>query len=57
MEVNVRSKTGTKKSEIKLPSQFSEEIRPDLIKRAVLTVQNNRRQPYGADPKGCLLLF
>ena len=51
MEVNVRSKTGTKKSEIKLPSQFSEEIRPDLIKRAVLTVQNNRRQPYGADPK------
>jgi len=31
-----------------LPVQFSEEIRPDLIKRAVLTLQANKRQPYGA---------
>ena len=31
-----------------LPKQFHEEIRPDLIKRAVLVIQNNKRQPYGA---------
>jgi len=33
-----------------LPVQFNEEIRPDLIKRAVLTIQTNRRQRYGASP-------
>ncbi len=34
-----------------LPIQFHEEVRPDLIKRAVLAIQSNKRQPYGADPK------
>jgi large subunit ribosomal protein L4e len=34
-----------------LPSQFSEEIRPDLIKRAVHAVQANSRQKYGAKPE------
>ena len=34
-----------------MPVQFSEEIRPDLIKRAVLVLQSNKRQPYGASPK------
>ncbi len=34
-----------------LPAQFSEEIRPDIIKKAVLVIQSNRRQPYGADPE------
>ena len=33
-----------------LPSQFDEEIRPDLIKRAVISIQGNTRQAYGADP-------
>lgn len=33
--------------EIELPKSFSTEIRPDIIKRAVLTSQSNRRQPYG----------
>ena len=33
-----------------LPKQFNEEIRPDLIKRAVLTIQANNRQKYGASP-------
>lgn len=50
MKAAVRSKTGAKKSDITLPEQFSEQVRPDLIKRAVLVVQNNRRQPYGTDP-------
>jgi len=34
---------------IELPLQFDEEFRPDLIKRAVLAMQANRRQTYGAD--------
>ncbi|MEM4259689.1 MAG: 50S ribosomal protein L4 [Candidatus Woesearchaeota archaeon] len=36
---------------IDLPIQFSEEIRPDLIKRAVLTLNANNRQPYSPDPR------
>lgn len=42
-----------KKSETKavtLPAQFNESVRPDLIKRAVLAIQANRRQRYGAKP-------
>lgn len=51
MKVQVTSITGTKKSEMSLPSQFSEPIRHDLIKRAVLTIQANKRQQYGTDPE------
>lgn len=36
--------------EKELPEQFNEEYRPDLIKRAVLALQAERRQPYGASP-------
>jgi len=35
----------------KLPAQFSEEIRPDLIKRATLAINNSTRQMYGSDPR------
>lgn len=35
----------------KLPEQFSEPLRPDLIKRAVEALQSSRRQPYGTDPR------
>ena len=41
------------KQEVKkkdLPTQFSEPIRPDLVKRAVLAIQSHTRQPYGASP-------
>ena len=34
-----------------LPKQFDEEIRPNLIKRAVLTIQAKNRQKYGASPE------
>lgn len=34
-----------------LPIQFSEQIRGDLIQRAVLAVQASKRQPYGTDPR------
>ena len=50
MKTNIYSINGEKKSQIELPIQFSEEIRKDLIKRAVHAVQNNSRQPYGSDP-------
>ena len=40
-------KTGT----VKLPEQFTEELRLDLIKRAVLAKQSHERQAYGADPR------
>lgn len=33
-----------------LPLQFNEPIRPDLIKKAVLSLQAEHRQPYGAFP-------
>ncbi len=51
MKVPIKSITGTKKSDIDLPLQFEEEVRPDLIKRAVLVAQSNKKQPYGTDPE------
>ncbi|HII15284.1 MAG TPA: 50S ribosomal protein L4 [Nanoarchaeota archaeon] len=48
MKTDVLSLEGAKQKEIALPSQFEEEYRPDVIKRAVLVVQANRRQKYGA---------
>ncbi len=39
---------GKKVSEMDLPKVFTEIIRPDLIKKAVLAVQSHNRQPYGA---------
>lgn len=47
-KANYFNEKGEKQKQIELPSQFSEEIRPDLIKRAVLAVQANKRQPYGS---------
>jgi len=39
--------SGNAVGEIELPSVFSEDYRPDLIKKAVLAAQANRRHPYG----------
>ena len=39
-----------KKGVVELPAQFREEVREDLIARAVRALQANARQPYGADP-------
>ena len=50
MKVNVYSIQGEVKEEIELPAIFSEEYRPDLIKRAVLSAQSARIQPWGNDP-------
>ena len=39
--------SGNAVGEIELPSVFFEDYRPDLIKKAVLIAQANRRHPYG----------
>ena len=51
MKSTTYTNKGIKGKEITLPKQFSEEVRPDLIKRAVLAIQSNKRQPYGADSR------
>jgi len=44
--VNIYSLTGKVKGKIKLPDIFEIEYRPDLIQRAVVAIQANRRKPY-----------
>jgi len=48
MKADLYDLDGNKVKSITLPSQFEEEFRPDLIKRAVLAIQSHKRQPYGA---------
>ncbi|MDL2246186.1 50S ribosomal protein L4 [Methanobrevibacter sp. OttesenSCG-928-K11] len=50
MKVNVYSKEGKVTEDIELPAIFNEEFRPDLIKRAVISAQTARVQPWGNDP-------
>ena len=50
MKVNVLDLSGKTLEEIELPKVFSEPLREDLILRAVLSSQSNRRQPYGTNP-------
>jgi large subunit ribosomal protein L4e len=47
MMTKVFDMTGKEKGEITLPKTFSIPVRSDLIKRAVLAEQANRRQAYG----------
>ncbi len=46
--INLENKEIGKKE---LPKQFNEEIRPDLIKRAVHAIQSHKRQKYGSKPE------
>lgn len=48
MELSVYSITKTSVGKKKLPVQFSELIRSDLVERAVFSIWSNKRQPYGA---------
>ncbi len=48
--MNLIDLEGNKLREINLPIQFNEEIHPNLIWRAFLAIQANKRQPYGAKP-------
>jgi len=48
MHAFVYDANGNILKEIELPPHFEEEIRPDLIKRAVLAIYSHKRQPYGS---------
>jgi large subunit ribosomal protein L4e len=50
MKAQVKSLEGGVAKDIELPEIFSEEYRPDLIKKAVMALQSVRRQPHGTDP-------
>lgn len=49
-KIKVYSLEGEATEEIELPEIFMEEFRPDLIKRAVISSQTARIQPWGTDP-------
>lgn len=48
MKLAIFSTANDKVGEINMPFQFDEELRPDLIQRAVLAIQSHNRQPYAA---------
>ena len=50
MKAQVKTIEGSVARDIELPSLFSEEYRPDLIRKAVLALQSTRRQPHGTYP-------
>src|SRR3989344_8716463 len=50
MKVDFFDLDGKSKGKIELPEVFHEQIREDLIRRAVIATLSNRRQPYGVDP-------
>lgn len=51
MKVNIYSLSGRKTQDtLELPKVFEGDVRPDLIKRAVLSSQSERYQPQGRDP-------
>jgi large subunit ribosomal protein L4e len=49
MNVTVRDLDGEDTGEVTLPAAFDARPRPDLVKRAVLAAQANRKQDYGSD--------
>lgn len=49
MQAKTLDLKGKEQGELELPLQFEEEIRPDIIKRAVLAIKSHKRQPYGSD--------
>ena len=48
MKAKILNINGNEGKDIELPEQFKEEIHPNLIKRAVLSIQSVERQIYGA---------
>jgi large subunit ribosomal protein L4e len=50
MKAQVKTIDGGVVKDIELPALFSEEYRPDLIKKAVMALQSTRRQPHGTNP-------
>jgi large subunit ribosomal protein L4e len=54
MKLQILDLQNKKIGELKLPIQFDEEIRLDLIHRDVITIQKNRRQPFGTSRRAGL---
>ena len=50
MQATLRDLNGDEAGTIDLPAAFEAPYRPDLIRRAVVAAQANRKQDYGADP-------
>jgi len=51
MELKILGKDNKEMGKQKLPVQFDEVVRVDLIKRAVEAIESRDRQSYGADPR------
>lgn len=49
MNATVRDLDGEESGEVELPDVFETAHRPDLVRRAVLAAQANRKQDYGSD--------
>src|SRR6056297_385468 len=49
MQATIRNLDGESEGTLDLPEVFDKTVRKDLIKRAVLAAQANRKQDYGAD--------
>ena len=49
MNATVRDLDGEDAGEVDLPDVFETGYRPDLVRRAVLAAQANRKQDYGSD--------
>lgn len=54
MKIPVLDTQNKEVGKAELPSQFNEQIRKDLIKKAVETIKANTRQSYGASPRAGL---
>jgi large subunit ribosomal protein L4e len=50
MKAQIKTLEGGVSRDIDLPVMFTEEYRPDLIKKAVMALQSTRRQPHGTYP-------
>lgn len=50
MKAQIKTIEGGVSRDIDLPVMFTEEYRPDLIKKAVMALQSTRRQPHGTYP-------
>jgi large subunit ribosomal protein L4e len=53
-EAHLINLEGKPSGTVSLPLAFSQPVRPDLIQRAVVAAQSNRRQPYGTSLTGGL---
>ncbi|MFP4118868.1 MAG: 50S ribosomal protein L4 [Candidatus Woesearchaeota archaeon] len=54
MKLKVLDKNNKETKTVTLPSQFTEPVRPDIVKRAVLALRASRRQKYGTSPRAGL---